>query len=111
MRKTFTYLVVISAFFSSFFSKSNHLFAQNLVVTEVQNAIIQSNAKMLAKHFQDVVILNMQGDEGSYSSSQAEGIMKGFFNDHKINSFKVPRCFGKVTNPVSSLLHSFQKLF
>jgi len=63
--------------------------AQNNISNEVSNAIKNGNAKDLAKNFYSSIDLTVPGNEGTYSKSQAELIIKDFFTKNPPKSFIV----------------------
>lgn len=63
------------------------LSAQNF--TGIGNAMKNGNSSELAKYFDGNVELTILNTEAVYSKSQAEMVLKNFFNGNKPNAFKV----------------------
>ena len=59
------------------------------VLDDVIGAMKAGSSEQLAKHFDNVVEITMPDKSNSYSKSQAEIIMKDFFNNYKVKSFDV----------------------
>lgn len=78
--KTFLFSIAIAAFLSSFVSIS---------FTEVLNAIKTGNAAEVAKYFDNTVEITLPDKSNSYSKSQAELVLREFFNTNNVKSFEV----------------------
>ncbi len=65
------------------------VWAQNPTVAEVKLVMEVGNAAELANYFSDKVDLNIEGSEGAYSRSQAEGVLKSYFREHPPASFQI----------------------
>lgn len=63
--------------------------AQNGTVEKVKLVLEVGNANELSKFLNDKVDLNIDGTEGTYSHSQAEGVLKNYFKENPPNSFKI----------------------
>ena len=63
--------------------------AQNETVAQVKLVLEVGNANELSKFLNDKVDLNIDGTEGSYSNSQAEGVLKNYFKENPPESFQV----------------------
>ena len=59
------------------------------VLDDVIGAMKSGSAEQLARYFDNVVEITMPDKSNSYSKSQAEMIMKDFFNNYKVKSFDV----------------------
>lgn len=59
------------------------------VNSEISKAIQNNDAKTLATFFNTTVELDMLGEEGNYSKTQAEQIIKKFFTTYPVSSYKV----------------------
>lgn len=59
------------------------------ILDDVIGAMKAGNSDQLAKYFDNVVEITMPDKSNSYSKSQAEMIMKDFFNNYKVKSFDV----------------------
>ena len=64
-------------------------YAQTEVVNAVTAAISNGNSKELARYFSAVIDLTVPGNEGSYSKTQAEQIMKDFFMKQPTRTFRI----------------------
>ena len=80
MKQFFT-LLTIGAVLSSFTVFSS--------IDEVITAMKAGNASDVAKFFDNTVEINMPDKNNSYSKSQAELVLKDFFNSNGIKSFDV----------------------
>lgn len=63
--------------------------AQNETVEQVKLVLEVGNANELSKFLNDKVDLNIDGKEGTYSHSQAEGVLKNYFKENPPKSFKI----------------------
>lgn len=77
---------ILVAFLVLFAFKSN---AQNETVKKVKLVLEVGNANELSKFLNDKVDLNIDGEEGTYSHSQAEGVLKNYFKENPPNSFQI----------------------
>ncbi|MGE5107028.1 MAG: DUF4783 domain-containing protein [Sphingobacteriales bacterium] len=59
------------------------------ILDDVIGAMKAGSSDQLAKYFDNVVEITMPDKSNSYSKSQAEIIMKDFFNNNKVKSFDV----------------------
>ena len=59
------------------------------ILDDVIGAMKAGSSEQLAKYFDNVVEITMPDKSSSYSKSQAEIIMKDFFNNYKVKSFDV----------------------
>lgn len=59
------------------------------ILDDVIVAMKAGSSEQLAKYFDNVVEITMPDKSNSYSKSQAEIIMKDFFNNYKVKSFDV----------------------
>ncbi|HTK81854.1 MAG TPA: DUF4783 domain-containing protein [Bacteroidota bacterium] len=58
-------------------------------VKEIEDAILQEDAKAIARYFDKQVYLSLQNNEGSYySSNQALYVLQNYFSSHHVVSFK-----------------------
>lgn len=62
--------------------------AQDELINGVKNAIKTSNYKELGKYFNEMVDLGFDGEKGSYSKTQAEYVMKDFFQKNPNGQFQ-----------------------
>ena len=58
-------------------------------IDEVITAMRSGNSSEVARHFDNTVELNMPGKSNSYSKSQAELVLKDFFNSNSVKSFEI----------------------
>lgn len=63
--------------------------AQNKTVEQVKLVLEVGNANELSKFLNAKVDLNIDGKEGTYSHSQAEGVLKNYFKENPPKSFKI----------------------
>lgn len=63
--------------------------AQHNTIKEVAQIMEVGNASDLAVYFNDKIDLNLEGNEGVYSRSQAEGVLKNYFKEHPPHSFTI----------------------
>jgi hypothetical protein len=59
------------------------------IIDEIAIAISQGNAGNLAQYFNETVDLTLPDKEGTFSKSQAELIMKDFFDKNPPDSFEI----------------------
>ena len=64
-------------------------YAQDKEFDQIVKIIKSGNSKELVKMFTASVELNIDGEEASYSKSQAEAVLKDFFNSRPPNTFEV----------------------
>jgi hypothetical protein len=85
--------LIFTVFFITLFSFSFGAFADNPPATnieeEVATAIRSGNAAALARNFNNTVDLVVPGQEISCSKTQAEQIVKDFFQKNPPKSFKI----------------------
>ncbi|MBI1837974.1 MAG: DUF4783 domain-containing protein [Flavobacteriia bacterium] len=78
------------SFFYSFLTTM--LFSLNLMTeipyAGIESAFSDSNASGIVSYGKDKILLNVLGNEGVYSQSQAALVLKDFFNKKPITSFK-----------------------
>jgi len=67
----------------------NESLAQEEEYNELAKIIKSGNAKELVNHFSNSVDLNINGEQSNYGKSQAEAILKDFFNNSEPVSFIV----------------------
>jgi len=80
MKQFFT-LITMGALLSSFTIFSS--------IDEVIVAMKSGNASEIAKYFDNTVEINMPDKSAGYSKSQAELVLKDFFNSNSVKSFEV----------------------
>ena len=79
MKKLFTY-VLITVLLSSFTFSS---------VQDVVNALKSGNAALISKYFDNTIDITLSDKSNSYSRSQAELVLKDFFNTNGVKNFNV----------------------
>jgi len=80
MKRIFT-LLSIFAVLSSF-----SLFSS---IDEIVNALKEGNAAEIAKYFDNTVEITLPDKSNSYSKSQAEVVLRDFFNNNPVKSFTI----------------------
>ncbi len=80
---------VLLFFLSLFVFSSYTVVGQNSIIGSVSSAIKTGNSKDLAKYFYSSVDLTVPGNEGTFSKSQAEQIVKDFFTKNPPKSFVI----------------------
>ncbi len=80
MKRIFT-LLSIFAILSSF-----SLFSS---IDEIVNALKEGNAAEIAKYFDNTVEITLPDKSNSYSKSQAEVVLRDFFNNNPVKSFTI----------------------
>jgi Domain of unknown function (DUF4783) len=63
--------------------------AQENDYEQLSKIIKSGNAKDLVKQFSNIVELNIDGEEASYSRAQAEAVLKDFFNKYPPQAFTI----------------------
>ncbi|MEO6453389.1 MAG: DUF4783 domain-containing protein [Ginsengibacter sp.] len=79
MKTFFSYLVLL--FILSSFSFTS--------ITEVVNSLKTGNASQLSKYFDNTIDITLADKTNSYSKSQAELVLKDFFNTNSVINFQV----------------------
>src|ERR1700712_2960493 len=64
-------------------------FTYNIGIDDVVAAIKSGSASQVAKYFDNTVEINLPDKSNSYSKSQAEMVLKDFFNTNTIKGFEV----------------------
>ncbi len=77
-------LLAISLLVFSTFSQ-----AQTAELGQIAAAIKAGNAKALSAHFDNTLEITILTQEGSYSNSQAEGVIKNFFSKNVPSDFQI----------------------
>lgn len=88
MKKYFIYIIVIVLSFSLLIDDCKAQSDAN-ISSSVVAAIKSGNAKELATCFNSNIELTVPDKDGTYSKSQAEIIMKDFFQKHPPKSFSI----------------------
>lgn len=76
-------------FFGTIVLQTNTVFAQDDDFEQISKIIEAGNAKELVKNFSASVELNINGEEATYSRSQAEAVLKDFFTKNPPKSFSI----------------------
>ncbi|MFH0865852.1 MAG: DUF4783 domain-containing protein [Bacteroidota bacterium] len=76
-------LIVTSTIFASF------VFRQYDIITDIAGAIKNGNSADVAKYFNTTIDLTVPDNEGTYSKTQAELILKDFFSKNPPSAFTV----------------------
>ncbi len=79
------YILLVSLAMLSVLSVS----AQNETVGQVRLTLEIGSASELSKFLNDKVELKIDGKEGHYSHSQAEGVLKNYFKENPPKSFQI----------------------
>ena len=77
---------ILTLLASTFFLCSFTLFSS---IDEVVAALKTGNTAQIAKFFDNTVEITMPDKSNSYSKSQAELVLKDFFNNNPVKSFEV----------------------
>jgi hypothetical protein len=80
MKKIFTLLLVSTVMLS---------FSSLVGIEEVVAALKSGNAAQVAKYFDNTVDITLPEKSNSYSKSQAEVILRDFFNNNPVKAFSV----------------------
>lgn len=59
------------------------------VANAIATAISKGDAAGVAKYFDSSVDVTILGEDGTYSKSQAEQMLKSFFSKHRVDNFKI----------------------
>lgn len=76
--------LVVLLVFSSTFAQG-----QNETIQKVKQVLEVGNAHELIQYVNNKVDLNIDGEAGTYSNSQAEGVLKNFFKLNPPSSFQI----------------------
>ena len=63
--------------------------AQDQVISQVKAALNTGSSKELVKHLDKNSDLDFEGDKSTYSKTQAEEVLKGFFQEFPPSSFQI----------------------
>ena len=64
-------------------------FTYTVGIDDVVSAIKSGNASQVARYFDNTVEINLPDKSNSYSKSQAEMVLKDFFNTNPVKGFEV----------------------
>ncbi|MBN2164674.1 MAG: DUF4783 domain-containing protein [Marinilabiliaceae bacterium] len=86
MRHLFKFItiIVILSISASVYSQDKDKFPEGIV-----KATQEANCKTLATFFNEKIELIIPGKSGVYSKAQAEQVIKVFFENHPVTSFKI----------------------
>jgi len=71
------------------FTTSTVLHSQNQTLVGIYNAIISSDSRDLSTYFNKQLIISIEDNEYNCSKKQAEGIIKKFLKNHRIQKLVV----------------------
>lgn len=63
--------------------------AQGIVVDEVNNAMKSGNVAVIARHFNDIVDITINRNQSTYSSTQAEMVLKNWFSKNTPKEYTI----------------------
>ena len=63
-------------------------FAQEDVMTNVKTQLKSGDAKEIARYFNDIIEISIDGEKGSYSKTQGEFVLKDFFKRNPPTDFQ-----------------------
>ncbi|MEI8203145.1 MAG: DUF4783 domain-containing protein [Bacteroidota bacterium] len=86
MKKSYIILFIVAAFSGLSFTLTISP-STNEISKDIISALNTGNSKEIAKFFNNTIDLNIPENDGSYSKTQAELILKNFFSKHKVKSF------------------------
>lgn len=86
MKKIHVLVITTLLFLDSTFSKTNLRTDQDLF-SELSNNFKTGNVKEIAKYFANTVDITLPSSEDQYSRSQAEIVLKNFFEGHAPSAF------------------------
>jgi Domain of unknown function (DUF4783) len=81
--KNYLGLILLSSLF--IFSS----FSSSVEMNSILTALKAGNANMLSKYFDNRVDLSLPDKSDNYSKTQAEMVMKDFFNNNKVKNFSL----------------------
>ena len=85
IKNLFPVLIILLGALSFSFAKLSSDALINTIASSIRNA----NANAVASHFANNVELLLPDNEGTYSKTQAEGMLRTFFNQNAPSSFTV----------------------
>ena len=62
--------------------------AQEDVLTNVKTQLKQGNAKEIARYFNDIVEISIDGEKGNYSKTQGEFVLRDFFRNNPPDDYQ-----------------------
>ena len=80
MKKLQVFVIISLVFINSSFSKS--IGPDQDLFSELSNSFKLGNVKEIAKYFSNTVDITLPSSEDQYSKSQAEVVLKNFFDGH-----------------------------
>ncbi len=66
-----------------------HSYAQDAIFDPIRDVIKTGSAKEMAKHLNQNVEINIEGNVNTYSKAQAEFVFRDFFKKHPSTSFTI----------------------
>jgi hypothetical protein len=86
------YFKLIALFFPAFLCMGSYAFSgPEETATQVAAALQAGNASEVAKNFNAMVDLTLPGYDDTYSKTQAGQILKDFFAQNQVKSFKITK--------------------
>jgi hypothetical protein len=62
--------------------------AQDDVLTNVKTQLKQGNAKEIARYFNDIIEISIDGEKGNYSKTQGEFVLRDFFRNNPPDDYQ-----------------------
>lgn len=64
------------------------LYPVDLPYTEIEKSFEANNSEYIISNCEEIVLLDLEGDEGIYNHSQATMVLNEFFNDYPKGNFE-----------------------
>lgn len=64
------------------------LYPLDLPYTEIEKSFEANNSEYIISNCEEIVLLDLEGDEGIYNHSQATMVLNEFFNDYPKGNFE-----------------------
>jgi hypothetical protein len=87
MNKSLIFIFLLSLFFVP--SPASEEKDNSAVFSQVLASFRTGSSKELARHFESTILLNLNGQNGNYSKTQAEFILKDFFRKNPPKDFSI----------------------
>ena len=88
MHKNFTHIIFQALLCFILCLNFSPVRAQDEVIDNVRAAIKAGSSRELSRHLNNVVELSINGEKSSYSRTQAEFVLKDFFNKYPPRNFQ-----------------------
>jgi hypothetical protein len=85
----FKRIFIFSALALCFLGFNTALFGQGDVITQVKSALNTGSSKELVKYLDKTSDIDIEGEKASYSKTQAEVILKDFFQSYPPINFQI----------------------